>query len=231
MNDINALVNASDPLKAFVTLTDARGINDSRLVVVNGIDSRTSVKHAYLLQGPWLDVAPGQWSFPSQAIGTMSSTQSVSLTNAGPTPLTIGSITTSGDFTQSSDCGASLASGDKCMVKVTFGPTAAGTLTGALTVVSAGVPIATPLAGTGHIQVTISSSAATTTTGVPVTLTWKASPGASCTATGGSAADKWTGTVAANGMQSVTESTAAAARRRRTGLLVCRRFEFLPTNG
>lgn len=93
---------------------------------------------------------------------------------------------------------------------MTFGPTAAGTLTGALTVVSAGVPIAIPLAGTGHIQVTISSSATTTTTGVPVTLTWKASPGASCTATGGSAADKWTGTVAANGMQSVTESTAAA---------------------
>jgi probable HAF family extracellular repeat protein len=208
MQDMNSLVSATDPLKPYVTLTDAHGINDSRLIVVNGVDSRTHVQHAYLLQGPWLDLAPGQLSFPSQAIGTVSSAQSVSLTNSGPTALAIGTISTSSNFGQSNNCGTSLAPSSGCKVMVTFAPTAAGNLTGALTGISAGVPIAIPLAGTAPIQVTISSSAATTTTGVPVKLSWTASPGTSCTATGGSPADKWTGTIVASGTQSVTESTA-----------------------
>jgi probable HAF family extracellular repeat protein len=209
MQDMNALVSTTDPLQPFVTLTDARGINDSRLIVVNGIDSRTQLQHAYLLQGPWLDVAPGPLSFPSQAIGTVSAAQTAKLTNSGPTPLALGAVSTSGDFGQTNNCGASLAPGGACAVMVTFEPTTAGALSGALTILSAGVPIAVPLAGTGHIQVTISSSAATTMTDVPVTLTWAASPGASCTATGGSVADKWTGTIAGSGTQSVTEPTAA----------------------
>jgi hypothetical protein len=85
----------------------------------------------------------------------------------------------------------------------------AGNLAGALAVTSAGTPIAiVPLSGTTPVQVTIVSSAATTTAAIPVNLTWKASAGASCTATGGSAADKWTGSLASSGTQSVTESAA-----------------------
>jgi len=48
--DLNALVRSSDPLKPYVTLTDARGINDSGLVIVNGTDSRDNSGHAYLMQ-------------------------------------------------------------------------------------------------------------------------------------------------------------------------------------
>jgi probable HAF family extracellular repeat protein len=209
MQDMNALVTATDPLQPYVTLTEARGINDSRLIVVNGIDSRTNLQHAYLLRvPPWLGVAPGTLRFASQAIGTVSSTRSVSLTNAGPTPLAIG-ISIAGNFSETNNCGAALAPSAQCAVMVTFGPTSAGALTGALTVASAGVLIAViPLLGTAPVQVTISSSAATTTAGVPVKLTWTASPGATCTATGGSSADRWTGVVALSGTKSVTESTA-----------------------
>jgi probable HAF family extracellular repeat protein len=208
MNDMNALISATDPLQPYVTLTDAHGINDTRLILVNGIDSRTQLEHAYLLQGPWLDVAPGPLAFPSQTIGTASSAQLVSLTNSGPTLMTLGAISTSGNFNQTNNCGTSLASNGSCTVMVTFGPTAAGDLTGALTVISTGVPIAIPLAGIAPIQVAIASSAATTIAEVPVKLTWTVSPGASCTATGGSTADGWIGTVALSGTQSVTESTA-----------------------
>lgn len=77
-----------------------------------------------------------------------------------------------------------------------------------MTVVSAGVPDNVPLAGTAPISVTISSSAAAVTAGTPVKLTWTAPPGAACTATGGSSADGWTGSVAVSGTQSVTESVA-----------------------
>jgi probable HAF family extracellular repeat protein len=208
LTDMNALVSATDPLRPFVTLTDAHGINDSRLIVVNGIDSRDQSQHAYLLQGPWLDVAPGPLSFPSQAIGTVSSAQAVTLTNSGSTSMALGAMSTSGDFSQTSNCGSSLAASAGCTVMVTFGPTAAGSRTGILTVISAGVPITIPLSGVAPIKVSISSSAATTTAGTAVKLTWTVSPGASCTATGGSTADGWAGTVAHSGTQSVTESAA-----------------------
>jgi probable HAF family extracellular repeat protein len=114
MNDLNALVLPADPLKAFVTLTDARGINDSNLIIVNGIDSRDNSNHAYLMQLPF-------------------------------------------------------------------------------------------------IEVSIKASASTVTVGTSVTLTWTTSPssvsGVTCTATGGSSTDGWTGTIASSGTKAVTESS------------------------
>ena len=208
MIDLNALVSPTDPLYPYVTLDSAQGINDNRLIAANGVDIRTQLQHAYLLQGPWLDVAPGPLSFPSQAVGTVSPAQSVTLTNSGSTAMTLGTLSTSGNFGQTNNCSASLAAGAGCAVTVIFAPTAAGNLTGALTVVSGSVPITIPLSGVAPIQVSITSSAATTTANVPVKLTWTVSPGASCTATGGSATDGWTGTVALSGTQSVAESSA-----------------------
>ena len=49
-SDLNDRVSSSDPLKPYVTLKDARGINDSGLVIVNGTDSRDNLGHAYLMQ-------------------------------------------------------------------------------------------------------------------------------------------------------------------------------------
>ena len=205
MYDLNSLVSPTDPLQPFVVLTEARGINDSRLIVVNGIDSRTSAQHAYLLQGPWLDVAPGILAFPSQAIGTTSSAQSLSLTNSGPAALALGAISTSGDFSETNNCGASLAPGGVCTASVRFAPTAEGYRTGVLTIVSNGVPMAVPLAG-GPIQVTLSANTGATMPYQQVQLTWTAAPTqASCTATGGSASDGWNGFVAVSGTRSVVE--------------------------
>jgi probable HAF family extracellular repeat protein len=47
--DLNELVDASDPLKPFVTLAEARGINDRGWIVANGADVRTGQTHGYLL--------------------------------------------------------------------------------------------------------------------------------------------------------------------------------------
>ncbi len=57
LNDLNALVLPTDPLKPFVTLTDARGINDSNLLIVNGTDSRDNSSHSYLMQLPLIQVS------------------------------------------------------------------------------------------------------------------------------------------------------------------------------
>jgi HYDIN/CFA65/VesB family protein len=205
--DLNDLVSATDPLKPFVTLSAAVGINDSRLVVVNGTDSRApTVTHAYLVQAPWINITPGSLTFASQAIGTSSMAQTVTVTNAGTTPLPIDNVSTLGDFAlASNDCGASLAPGGGCSVTVKFSPTAGGDRTGKLTVVTNGVPDVVALAGTAPITATISASAATAVAGSPVKLTWMASPGSTCRATGGSATDGWIGNIGVSGTQSVTE--------------------------
>jgi hypothetical protein len=56
------------------------------------------------------------------------------LVNSGNAGLAITSISISGDFTQSNNCGASLAAGASCAIQVTFTPTAAGSRSGTLTV-------------------------------------------------------------------------------------------------
>jgi probable HAF family extracellular repeat protein len=206
--DLNALVSATDPLKPYVTLTDAVGINDALLIAVNGVDSRTQLTHAYLIQAPWITASPGPLTFQSQTVGTVSSAQVETITNGGTTPLAVDGISTSSNFLQTNNCGPSLPPSGTCAVRVTFSPAAAGDLTGGLTVTSTGVPVVVPLAGTAPIKVAISSNTASLTAGTPVKLSWTASPGATCTATGGSSADGWTGEVALSGTQSVAESSA-----------------------
>jgi len=73
-------------------------------------------------------------SFGSQAIGTTSAAKAVTLSNNGDALLSITSITTSGDFAQTNNCGSSLAAGANCSISVTFTPTAAGARNGTLTV-------------------------------------------------------------------------------------------------
>jgi hypothetical protein len=205
--DLNDLVNATDPLKPFVTLNSAAGINDNLLIAVNGVDSRSQLVHAYLVQAPWITISPGPLTFPSQAVGTASAAQAVTITNAGATALPLDSISASGDFSQTNDCGSSLGPSGACTAMVTFSPVIGGDRTASLTITTSGVPVVVPLAGTSPIQISISSSATSVTVGTPVTLKWTASIGATCKATGGSSADGWIGTVAVSGTQSVTESS------------------------
>jgi phospholipase C len=68
--------------------------------------------------------------FPAQLVGTPSSARPVTLNNTGETSLTISSITTSGDFTQTNNCGSSASA---CTINITFTPTSTGTRTGTLT--------------------------------------------------------------------------------------------------
>ena len=206
MNDLKALVNPSDPLISQVRFDGVVGINDSRLIAVRGLTS-DAVEHRYLLQAPWIDIAPGPLSFPSQPSGTTSSTQSVTVTNAGPAAVAMGTISTFGDFTQTNSCGTGLAPGAHCDVMVAFSPTFPGSQTGGVSIISDGVPVVVPLSGIAPFDVSISASATAVVTGEPVTLTWAAPLGAICSATGGSSADGWIGSVAVSGTQSVIETS------------------------
>ncbi len=82
-------------------------------------------------------VSPGSISFGSQAQGVSSAAKSAILKNNQSVAVNITSITSSGDFSQTSNCGSQLAGGATCTVSVIFKPSASGTRTGAVTVVDA----------------------------------------------------------------------------------------------
>ena len=76
--------------------------------------------------------------FADQVVGTTSPMQPVTVTNYGTTPLSITSIAIngvdSGDFSQTNNCGGSVAPGASCTANVTFTPTQTGTFTATLSI-------------------------------------------------------------------------------------------------
>lgn len=98
--------------------------------------------------GPSLTTNPASLSFSGTTVGTASASQTVTITNAGGSAASISGITASGDFSQTNNCGASLASGASCTAAVTFTPTATGSRTGTLAVAGASAA-SVALSGTG----------------------------------------------------------------------------------
>ncbi|PVV27326.1 MAG: hypothetical protein B6D79_02995, partial [gamma proteobacterium symbiont of Ctena orbiculata] len=81
-----------------------------------------------------------QLSFPDATVDTSSQPQVVTVTNQGNAPLTVNSITTEGDFSQTNDCGTGIAAGASCDIQVVFTPQTSGAATGALNIdTSAGI--------------------------------------------------------------------------------------------
>jgi hypothetical protein len=99
--------------------------------------------------GPGATLSPASLTFATQAVGTNSSAQTVTLKNTGTAVLTISSITISGDFSQTHTCSTLLAVGSSCSISVTFKPTASGTRTGVLSVSDNAVPATQTVSLTG----------------------------------------------------------------------------------
>jgi uncharacterized repeat protein (TIGR03803 family) len=79
---------------------------------------------------------PASLTFPGQLAGTPGPAQTVTLTNtsASNVSLRIDSINVTSNFTETTNCGVSLAQGNSCTISVAFAPTTTGDLTGTLTV-------------------------------------------------------------------------------------------------
>src|SRR5581483_7982694 len=101
--------------------------------------------------GPSIAVNPSSLSFGSQTVGSATGAQSVTVTNSGNQAAAVSSISTSGDFAQTNNCGSSLPAGASCTVNVTFTPTATGARTGTLSIASnaPGSPATVALSGSG----------------------------------------------------------------------------------
>ena len=134
---------------------------------------------------PPVGFSPASLDFGTVDPGTTSAPQTVTVTNNQATTLTISSISTSGDYSQTNNCPASLAAGQSCAIQTSFAPTVSGVVPGALTVVTDAALGTQPtsLTGTGSGSVTANLSfspatvtfadqeAGTTSTAQPVTLT------------------------------------------------------------
>ena len=84
-----------------------------------------------------LIVNPTALDFGSQAVGVSSSPRAVTVTNSAASAAAISSIAASGgngDFSQTNNCGSSIAANASCTVNVVFMPTVAGTRTGTLAI-------------------------------------------------------------------------------------------------
>jgi hypothetical protein len=73
-------------------------------------------------------------NFGSQIVATTGSVQGVVILNTGSSSLSFGTVTTTTEFAQTNNCGASLAVGASCMVSINFTPAATGPRTGTLTI-------------------------------------------------------------------------------------------------
>jgi probable HAF family extracellular repeat protein len=177
----------------------ANAINDTGQIVAEPQTYRV------VLPLPHLSVTPVALTFSSLLVGKHSAAQPITVNNTGLIAFGFNPMTVIGDFSQTNNCGISLAAGSSCAIQVAFTPTAPGTRAGVLTVASGGTGYTVNLMGTGNIVVALTSSAPTAAVGTSVTLSWTA-PGTTCSATGGFTADGWTGNLPGSGSMKVTES-------------------------
>jgi hypothetical protein len=98
-------------------------------------------------------LTPASLAYATQLINTNSSSQAATLTNTGTVTVNITSITTTGPFSQTNNCGSALTANASCTINVVFTPTKAGTLTGTLSVVDDGPnsPQTVALSGVGTV--------------------------------------------------------------------------------
>ena len=113
------------------------------------------------------------YGFGSQVQNTSSSAVAFTLTNAGTAPLTISSISTTGNYGTTGANPSSIAAGSTATVSVVFTPTTAGTRTGTLVIGSGLGTYTVNLTGTGVVAPPTLTSLSPTSgpVGTSVTLT------------------------------------------------------------
>ena len=170
-----------------ITVTDRPAATGTHIAALHlASDSATSLEFVSLLSTPLpatLSLTPATLNFGSLLLHS-SATQTVKIANTGPDPVTINSITASGDYTAVSSCppaNAAIAAGQSCTILITFTPLAIGVRAGTLSVANSAstLPLTVSLTGTGiQSQLTVTpaalnfgSIAVGSSSSLPLTLT------------------------------------------------------------
>jgi hypothetical protein len=138
-NDCGSTLAATASCTVQITFTpSASGIDQASLLIT---DSAGGSPQTVALTGsggtiPVASVTPASLIFGSQDVGTRSAASAISFSNSGSDTLAITSIAITGnnlnDFTQTNNCGTSLAVGASCSISVVFAPTGGGSRIGAI---------------------------------------------------------------------------------------------------
>ncbi|MGO8818930.1 MAG: choice-of-anchor D domain-containing protein [Terriglobia bacterium] len=154
-------------------------------------------------------VSPLILTFGSQAVGTSSVAQNLVLANTGTTPFNFTEVFVTGDFSQTSNCPATLAAGSSCTFMVVFTPTTTGTRKGTVTIATS-APNTLPavsLSGTGVTTASAQVSPTSLTFNNQTEGTTSASQPVSLSNVGGAALS--IANIAASGSFSETNNCAA----------------------
>lgn len=176
-------VSAGKTCTAGVTFTPSAASSES--ASLEFADNATGSPQSVALSGTGVAATPGATLSPSSldfggaVVDSTTSAKTVTLSNGGNTQLAITSITASSGFAESDDCAGTVDAGKSCSINVTFKPTAAGAISGTLTVndnASTGSQTVS-LSGTGEdYTIGSSSSSDTVTAGQSATLTVTITP-------------------------------------------------------
>lgn len=145
-----------------VTFTPAAVWTRSGFITImdNGLDSPQLIPLAGRgTPNASASLSASRLTFANQTVGSTSPGQNVTLTNNGSDPLNINGILASGDYAQTTTCGASLAAHTNCSVTVTFTPTARGNRKGYVTVNTTDSAILHTIVLTGNGTLAVSSVA------------------------------------------------------------------------
>lgn len=133
--------SASGTRSAVLTFADSAQ-NSPQNVALTGTGTTSSVT-----------LTPTSLTYATQLIHTSSPSQAATLTNTGTITVNITSISTTGPYSQTNNCGSTLTALASCTINVVFTPTKAGTQSGTLTVVDDGPnsPQTVTLSGVGTV--------------------------------------------------------------------------------
>ena len=106
---------------------------------------------------PAVSLSASSLTFPGTPVGTSAATQQIVVSNTGSAPLTMSTsaITITGTnasaYSQTNNCGTSVAVSGGCTITVSFKPAATGTLTATVNLAdnASGSPQKATLSGTG----------------------------------------------------------------------------------
>jgi hypothetical protein len=131
------------PISAYLVIHDSAA-GSPHVIALSGTGS--------VVVGVVVTLTPTSLDFGNQAVNTTSAPQAVTYGLFTGTVLNVTSITTSGDFSQTNNCGTTIVAGSSCTINVTFTPSAVGVSAGALTITDdgPGSPRVVSLTGTGQ---------------------------------------------------------------------------------
>lgn len=132
-----------------LTIADDAGTSPQS-VALSGIGSASAIS-----------ISPTVLTFGNQVVNTSSAGQKVTVSNTGFVNITVNSVQSSGDFSETDNCsGVTLTPGQNCTITASFAPVVTGALTGTITIndTTTGAPHLVNMTGTGQVPVTLSSN-------------------------------------------------------------------------